>query len=96
MPKTPRKPAAASGASCISRGVRTVQVTRDDGLIGTSAAAALARVKPGTIYVWVSRGHLAKAGLDEHGRSLYRPEDVIRAERKLRPAARRIILPRAA
>lgn len=67
--------------------------TRDDGLITTRQAAMIARVRPDTILVWVHRGHLAKAGLDEKGHNLYRPLDVARAEQKTRQAARRIIIP---
>jgi hypothetical protein len=81
-----------------------MQVTRDDGLIDIDQAAALARVRRKTIPTWVQRGHLKVAGLGEktgiNGRvyviSLYRPEDVIAAEAKLRKAARRIIIPRTA
>jgi hypothetical protein len=81
-----------------------VQVTRDDGLIYKEQAAELARVRPKTIAVWVHRGHLPVAGIDtrtaangqSYRVSLYRPIDVIRAEAKLRKAARRIILPPAA
>lgn len=73
-----------------------MQSTRDDGLITTAQAAELCRVGPGTIRAWVYRGHLARAGLDERGYNLYEPLAVARAERKLRAAARRIILPRIA
>lgn len=70
--------------------------TRDDGLITTSQAATLARVRPVTIRQWVSRGHLPKAGLDERGHNLFRALDVMAAEQKLRKPARRIIIPRSA
>jgi DNA-binding transcriptional MerR regulator len=68
--------------------------TRDDGLITYDQAAQLARVRPGTIRQWVARGHLAKAGLDERGRCLFRPADVAATEKRLRKPARRIIIPR--
>lgn len=81
-----------------------MQVTREDGLIYAEQAAELARVRIKTIQAWVDRGHLARAGYgDRTGRngrvyrvSLFRPVDVVRAEKATRKAARRIILPPAA
>ena len=76
-------------------------VTRDDGLLYIEQAAALAKVRPGTIQAWVERGHLQRAGYDyrtgRNGRayrvSLFRVSDVRQAEAKLRRPARRIIIP---
>ena len=70
--------------------------SRDDGLITVAEAAQLARVRPCTIRQWVARGQLAKAGIDERGRGLYRPVDVAATEKRLRKPARRIIIPRDA
>lgn len=59
-----------------------------DALWTTDQAAAHARVKPGTIRQWKSRGHLPVAEfVDGHPR--YRPLDVARAEHKTREHARR-------
>lgn len=59
-------------------------ITRGDGLVTTDQAAEMVRKKPGTIRQWKHRGHLEPAGLDEHGKPLYRPEDVYRAEKAVR------------
>ena len=67
-----------------------------DGLVTGRQAAQLAKVTPDAIRLWVHRGHLAKAGIDEQGRSLYRVTDVARAEYKTRKRARRDITSAAA
>ncbi|MFI6496888.1 MerR family transcriptional regulator [Nonomuraea typhae] len=64
-------------------------VTRGDGLWTTAQAAQHAKVKPGTIRQWVSRGHLAKAGLDEKGHPLFDPIEVAKAEYATHKHARR-------
>jgi DNA-binding transcriptional MerR regulator len=74
----------------------TLRITRDDGLLDIRQAAELCGVKPGTVRQWVNRGHLAKAGLDEHGRSLFDPVALARAEHATRERARRVIHIRAA
>lgn len=64
----------------------------------------MARVRPRTIHQWVSRGHLAKAGIGTrtaaNGRvyeiSLFDPAEVRAVEAGKRKAAGRIIIPRAA
>ncbi len=81
-----------------------MRVTRADGLIDAQQAAMMCRVRPRTIHQWVSRGHLAKAGIGERtapsGRvykvSLFDPVAVARCEAALRKDARRIILPLSA
>lgn len=60
-----------------------------DSLITASEAATLCGVSTDTIYVWVHRGTLSPAGLDERGRKLYRLLDVAKAERATRDKARR-------
>ena len=67
-----------------------------DGLITGVQAARLADVTPATIRIWVHRRHLARAGIDERGRSLYRLADVARAEYKTRVRGRRLSAARAA
>lgn len=67
-----------------------------DGLVTGAQAAQLAKVTSAAIRLWVHRGHLTKAGIDEHGRSLYRVTDVARAEYKTRKRARRDITSAAA
>jgi len=62
----------------------SVLITRWDGLLPTADAAALVGVKPGTIRVWVHRGYLEARGLDERGHPLYREEDVVAAEKRVR------------
>lgn len=47
--------------------------------VDTAAAAEAARVKPGTIRVWASRGYLTRQGIDHRGRTLYHLDDVYRA-----------------
>lgn len=91
----PRTP-TGSGLFCVPPGVTALRITRADGLITTDQAAALAKVKPGTIRQWVARGKLPKAGLDEQGRSLFEPRAVALAEVATRERARRIILARTA
>ncbi|MFD0852544.1 hypothetical protein ACFQ07_09935 [Actinomadura adrarensis] len=66
------------------------------GLVHTDLAAQVAGVKPGTIRQWKNRGHLAPATdtdgavlKDDTGRILFEVLDVIDAEYKLRPRARR-------
>ena len=50
------------------------------GLLNTAEAAALVRVKPGTIRKWRSVGYLAPQGLDEHGYPLHSAEAVRAAD----------------
>lgn len=64
-------------------------------LLTTAEAARLCRVKPGTIRLWVHRGHLAYA-VDENGQPLlrdglrvFRQLDVVRAEHATRDHAGR-------
>jgi DNA-binding transcriptional MerR regulator len=73
-------------------------ITRGDGLVTTGQAAQIARRKPSTIRSWVSRGHLAARGLSEQGHPLYHPDDVARAEKRVRENGLRAsgIDPRAA
>lgn len=59
-------------------------ITRGDGLIDTAQAAELVRKTPEAIRQWKYRGHLTPAGLDERGKPLYCPADVIRAEKTVR------------
>lgn len=71
-------------------------ITRADGLVDIKQAAQLCHVGESTIRVWVARGHLEKAGLDEHGRSLFDPVALAKAEHKTRKRARRVFFPAAA
>lgn len=64
-------------------------ITRGDGYVTTAQAAEMVRRKPGTIRQWKLRGHLAPRGLDEHGKPLYDPADVYRAEKLARDNALR-------
>lgn len=73
-----------------------MRITRADGLIDGKQAAELCGVKETTIWGWVNRGHLTKAGIAEDGRSLYDPVAVARAELATRKHARRVITARAA
>jgi hypothetical protein len=106
------------GLFCVSWGVRKVRITRADGLVDIFDAALLAKVKPGTLRQWSSRGvqcpgcrrkdpacrickgagkiKLAKAGLDENGRSLFDPAAVQVFEHATRERARRVIYQRVA
>jgi predicted site-specific integrase-resolvase len=54
-------------------------ITRYDGLIDSDQAAALARVEPGVIRIWVHRNKL-RVAKHENGRNLFEPEDVAAAE----------------
>ena len=70
------------------------------GLVNVELAAAIAGVKPGTIRVWKTRGHLSTAKdvdgrelLDDRGRYLFDYLDVINAEHKLRAHAHRQVVP---
>jgi len=73
-----------------------VRITRADGLVDVFQAAELCGVKPGTVRQWVHRGHLAKAGLDEEGRSLFDPVALQKAEYATRERARRVVYRRVA
>lgn len=57
----------------------------DASLITVAEAAALARVEPPTIRSWVHRGSLTVADRQD-GRPLFRPRDVLAAERGNRRA----------
>lgn len=75
-------------------------ITRDDGLIDRDQAAELAHVTPDAISVWATRGYTEETtgedgqktrvrrklpvALYEGRKPLYRPADVIRAERATR------------
>jgi hypothetical protein len=72
-----------------AQGATTMLITRADGLIDAAQAALMCDVGESTIRAWVSRSMLAKAGIDERGRSLFRPEDVARTEHSTRKRARR-------
>lgn len=50
-----------------------------------------ATVGRSAIRTWASRGHLARAGLDDHGHPLYRLADVARAELATRERALRLV-----
>ncbi|MCI3277633.1 MerR family transcriptional regulator [Streptomyces cylindrosporus] len=52
-------------------------------------AAEAAGVRPGVIRAWKHRGHLPAAAHDDHGRPLFKPIDVIKAEKATRERARR-------
>jgi DNA-binding transcriptional MerR regulator len=69
-----------------------VRITRADGLVDAQQAAQLCGVQVGTIRQWVARGHLAKAGLDDKGRSLFDPVALQRAEFHTRKRARRVVV----
>lgn len=58
----------------------------------TANAAAVTR---SAICKWRARGHLAPAGLDEHGRPLYALPDIARAELTTRDRALRLVGPGA-
>ncbi|MFF7991756.1 MerR family transcriptional regulator [Kitasatospora xanthocidica] len=58
-------------------------------LMTPAEAAALCRVTTDAIWQWKRRGHLTPAGLDHHGRPLYRQIDVAHAEAKTRKRAGR-------
>lgn len=59
-------------------------------------AEAGIRVKPGTIRMWIHRGHLPVADRDGSGRPRLRPLDVARAEYVTRAHARREVRARSA
>jgi hypothetical protein len=56
----------------------------------TISATAAAVTRP-AICNWVTRGHLAPAGLDERGRPLYALADLARAELATRGRALRLV-----
>jgi hypothetical protein len=58
-----------------------------DDLVSTTDAAIHVGVDASTIRQWASRGYLAKAGLDERNRPMYRLIDVLRAARDTRQRA---------
>ncbi|MFJ2863695.1 MerR family transcriptional regulator [Kitasatospora sp. NPDC087314] len=62
-----------------------------DTLLTGPEAANLCRVTPEAIRQWKRRGHLQPAGLDHHGRPLYRQLDVARAEVRTRKRAGRVL-----
>lgn len=55
-----------------------------DTLVTTADAASACGVDCATVRSWASRGHLAKSGLDERGRPMYRLIDVLRVARDTR------------
>ncbi|MBB4987479.1 MerR family transcriptional regulator [Streptomyces nymphaeiformis] len=54
-------------------------------------SAGTATVTPATVRSWVTRGHLAPAGLDHRGRPLYTSADLARAEVATRGRALRLV-----
>lgn len=56
-----------------------------------SVSADAAAVTRSAICKWVTRGHLAPAGLDEHDRPLYDLEGLARAEKATRSRALRLV-----
>lgn len=60
-----------------------------DNLITVAQAATLCGVTAEAVRKWASRGQLNAAGIDEHGRKLYRLIDVAKAELATRQRARR-------
>jgi hypothetical protein len=58
-----------------------------DELVSTNDAAAACGVDASTIRQWASRGYLAKSGLDDRNRPLYRLIDVYRVARDTRQRA---------
>lgn len=58
-----------------------------DDLITTTEAATMCGVGKSTISMWVARGHLEPAGLDEHNRPVYRVGAVMVAARDTRRRA---------
>lgn len=54
-------------------------------------SADAATVSRSAICNWVTRGHLAPAGLDEHDRPLYDLADIARAEQATRSRALRLV-----
>jgi MerR HTH family regulatory protein len=65
-------------------GAVSMLITRADGYITGPQAAQLAGVDPATIRKWRQRGHLEPRGLDERGFPLYHPDDVARADKRVR------------
>lgn len=57
----------------------------------TVSGGRAATVSRTAIANWVSRGHLARAGLDDRGRPLYARADLARAERATRARALRLV-----
>lgn len=57
----------------------------------TVSGGRAATVRRTAIANWVSRGHLTRAGLDDHGRPLYRLGDIARAEQATRARALRLV-----
>lgn len=61
-----------------------VTVTGPEMLLTRAEAAEVAQVTRERIRTWERTGHLDRAGLDEHGRPVYRALDVAKAEHRLR------------
>jgi hypothetical protein len=59
------------------------------GLLTTADAATLVSVRPRNVRDWASRGVLHAADHTPGGRPLYRPADVVTAERQTRQTTRR-------
>lgn len=59
-------------------------ITRGDGYVNGPQAAEMAGVDPATIRQWRKRGYLEPRGLDERGNPLYHPDDVARADKRVR------------
>lgn len=60
-----------------------------DSLITANEAATLCGISAQAVRMWVTRGQLTAAGMDDRGRKLYKLVDVAKAERATRDKARR-------
>jgi hypothetical protein len=90
MPKGPRPEVIWTGAFVMSRGAvvpSVLAVDSLDDLVSTTDAAKAVGVDAATIRSWAFRGSLAKSGLDERNRPLYRLIDVVRVARDTRRRA---------
>jgi MerR HTH family regulatory protein len=65
-----------------------VVVTSPDMLLTSSQAAEVAGVTKKRILQWDRRGHLERAGLNEHGWPVYRALDVAKCKQKFHGYAR--------
>lgn len=65
-----------------------VVITSPDMLLTTAQAAEVAGVKIDRVRKWNRRGHLERAGLDEHGWPLYRALDVAKCKHRFHGYAR--------
>jgi hypothetical protein len=65
-----------------------VVITSPDMLLTRAQAAEVADVNAERIRAWERRGHLERAGLDEHGWPLYRALDVAKCKHRFQGCAR--------